>query len=263
MSGTLNADSFRWDDTLCASYRTPRNCTRSILMPKRHPEFERPRRRADRRHLRPLFIAQLYLSDRRSKMRVMSAPTCRRRAFSVAPQVCNFFQQMPTNGDSAHCAYFADESVTLQKSGRLRGVELGLQSSCYLFGGVHAPKRERAMVCGRNLALTIAVLLAPALAVAQAPPATKGPVAPMTEQLDPRACAHSDTPTTMGKASEIDPQQHEAAGNLSDKLARSAGVICPPQHIDPEIRQPTPPGGPMPVIPPPGSPGGDQSVQPK
>src|SRR5262249_1116821 len=143
------------------------------------------------------------------------------------------------------------------------GVERGLQSSCYRFGGVHAPKRERAMVCGRNLALTIAVLLAPALAVAQAPPATKGPVAPMTEQLDPRACAHSDTPTTMGKASEIDPQQHEAAGNLSDKLARSAGVICPPQHIDPEIRQPTPPGGPMPVIPPPGNPGGDQSVQPK
>src|SRR5262249_33887328 len=169
-------------------------------------------------------------------------------------------QFLPTNADKwrfSSLRLFRDESVTLQKSGRLRGVELGLQSSCYLFGGVHAPKRERAMFCGRNLALTIAVLLAPALAVAQAPPATKGPVAPMTEQLDPRACAHSDTPTTMGKASEIDPQQHEAAGNLSDKLARYAGVICPPQHIDPEIRQP--PGGPMPVIPPPG----DQSVQPK
>jgi hypothetical protein len=120
------------------------------------------------------------------------------------------------------------------------------------------------MVCRvRILGLTIAVLLPPALALAQAPPATKAPVAPMTEQLDPKACAHSDTPTTMGKGSESDPQQHDATGNLSDRLARSGGVICPLEHIDPEIKQPTPPGGPMPVIPPPGSPGGDQSIQPK
>jgi hypothetical protein len=109
--------------------------------------------------------------------------------------------------------------------------------------------------------LMITALL-PAAALAQAPPPTKPPVAPMTEQLDPKACAHSDTPTTMGKGSEVD-QQRESTGNLSDKLARSGGVICPPEHVDPEIRQPTPPGGPMPVIPPPGSPGGDQSIQPK
>jgi len=109
--------------------------------------------------------------------------------------------------------------------------------------------------------LTIAALL-PAAALAQAPPTTKPPVAPMTEQLDPKACARSDTPSTMGKGNEAD-QQREATGNLSDKLARSGGVICPPEHVDPEIRQPTPPGGPMPVIPPPGSLGGDQSVQPK
>jgi hypothetical protein len=108
--------------------------------------------------------------------------------------------------------------------------------------------------------LTIAALL-PAAAWAQAPPTTKPPVAPMTEQLDPK-CARSDTPSTMGRGNEAD-QQREAAGNLSDKLARSGGVICPPEHVDPEIRQPTPPGGPMPVIPPPGSPGGDQSIQPK
>jgi hypothetical protein len=41
----------------------------------------------------------------------------------------------------------------------------------------------------------------------------------------------------MGKSNEAD-QQREATGNLSDKLARSAGVICPPAHVDPEIRQP-------------------------
>ena len=114
----------------------------------------------------------------------------------------------------------------------------------------------------RILGLTIAALLAPAAAIGQAPPATKAPVAPMTEQLDPKGCA-SDTPTTMGRGSEVDQQERDATGNLSDKLARSHGVICPPQHVDPEIRQPTPPGGPMPVIPPPGSPGGDQSIQPK
>jgi hypothetical protein len=49
---------------------------------------------------------------------------------------------------------------------------------------------------------------------------------------------------------------------LSDKLSQSNGVICPP-NVDPDIRAPTPQGGPMPVIPPPGSPGGDQKVQPK
>jgi hypothetical protein len=30
---------------------------------------------------------------------------------------------------------------------------------------------------------------------------------------------------------------------MSDKLARSGGVICPPKNVDPEIKQPTPPGG--------------------
>ncbi|MBI3704167.1 MAG: hypothetical protein HY244_10085 [Rhizobiales bacterium] len=46
-------------------------------------------------------------------------------------------------------------------------------------------------------------------------------------------------------------------------LARSDGVICPPDHIDSEIQAPTPPAGPMPVIPPPGTPGGDPSLRPK
>jgi hypothetical protein len=52
------------------------------------------------------------------------------------------------------------------------------------------------------------------------------------------------------------------AGTLSDKLAQTDGVICP-ADVDPEIKAPTPRGGPMPVIPPPGSPGGDPSVRPK
>jgi hypothetical protein len=51
--------------------------------------------------------------------------------------------------------------------------------------------------------------------------------------------------------------------NLSDKLADSKGVICPPAGVDPEIRVPPPGGGELKVIPPPGTPGGDQDVQPK
>jgi hypothetical protein len=53
-----------------------------------------------------------------------------------------------------------------------------------------------------------------------------------------------------------------SGGNLSDKLARSDGVICPPD-VDPDIKAPAPGGGKTPVIPPPGEPGGDPNVQPK
>ena len=50
---------------------------------------------------------------------------------------------------------------------------------------------------------------------------------------------------------------------LGDKLARSDGVLCPPSGVDPEIRAPTPDAGNTPVIPPPGSPGGNPTIRPK
>jgi len=50
---------------------------------------------------------------------------------------------------------------------------------------------------------------------------------------------------------------------LSDQLAESKGVICPPAGVDPEMHQPPPQGGAMKVVPPPGSPGGNPNVQPK
>lgn len=57
--------------------------------------------------------------------------------------------------------------------------------------------------------------------------------------------------------------QPQAGGqNLSQKLGQSGGVICPPQ-VDPAIKKPAPNKGTMPVIPPPGSPGGNPNVQPK
>ena len=52
---------------------------------------------------------------------------------------------------------------------------------------------------------------------------------------------------------------------LSEKLDRSGGVLRPPGGVDPEIHVPAPDPDPKttPVIPPPGSPGGDPNVQPK
>jgi len=68
------------------------------------------------------------------------------------------------------------------------------------------------------------------------------------QTADPKTCAN-----TAGNSSDQ---------SLSDKLDQSNGVICPP-NVDPGIKAPTPNAGKMQVIPPPGTPGGDQSVQPK
>ena len=105
------------------------------------------------------------------------------------------------------------------------------------------------------------VLLGLACAVpafAQAPPQSNAPMRP-PEQSSPGPCAS----TTIGQGDIIDPKRQPARDNtLSDKLAASNGVICPPP-VDPAMKQPTPRGGPMPIIPPPGSPGGDPNTQPK
>ena len=54
------------------------------------------------------------------------------------------------------------------------------------------------------------------------------------------------------------------SGTSSSDLARSGGVITPPADVDPHMkRMPPHSGDPMPVIPPPGTPGGDPSVKPK
>ena len=111
-----------------------------------------------------------------------------------------------------------------------------------------------------GLAALVAAIFSSTLATAQAPPSSKMPVAPKSEQLDPKACA--DQQDTVGQGGNFDAGMPNDK-SLSERLARSDGVICPPDHVDPEIKQPTPPGGPMPVIPPPGSPGGDPSLRPK
>ena len=55
--------------------------------------------------------------------------------------------------------------------------------------------------------------------------------------------------------------QERSNKTLSQELSTN-GVICPPD-IDPGMKAPAPNTGKMPVIPPPGTPGGDPNVQPK
>jgi hypothetical protein len=72
--------------------------------------------------------------------------------------------------------------------------------------------------------------------------------------------------TTAGAAAQTNNSsqcaQPQGGQNLSRQLSQSNGVICPPP-TDPGMKQPTPKEGSTPVIPPPGTPGGDPNVQPK
>jgi hypothetical protein len=55
-----------------------------------------------------------------------------------------------------------------------------------------------------------------------------------------------------------------SSGTTSSDLARSGGVISPPADVDPQMkRTPSHSADPMPIVPPPGTPGGDPSVKPK
>ncbi len=67
-----------------------------------------------------------------------------------------------------------------------------------------------------------------------------------------------------GAGEPTSPPVPPASETLSSDLNRSGGVIIPPAGVDPKIKQTPPPtGAKMPVIPPPGTPGGDLSVKPK
>ena len=67
-------------------------------------------------------------------------------------------------------------------------------------------------------------------------------------KLDPKACRDRDR---LQQGDTVAPRRDET---LSDKLARTEGVICPPPEIDPNIRAPAPDTkSNMPVIPPPSS----------
>ena len=122
------------------------------------------------------------------------------------------------------------------------------------------------MAIARALFLSYLLIAASGVAVAQAPPTPATPPA-RTAPPSPHATAANCAPMQPTPNSGIVVPEGQTTGQraepLGDKLARSDGVLCPPAGIDPEMRAPTPDGGNTPVIPPPGSPGGDPSIRPK
>jgi hypothetical protein len=116
-----------------------------------------------------------------------------------------------------------------------------------------------------TLLLSGALMTAAGLASAQAPPA---PATPPAQTAPPQAaraanCSPMQPPAHPNAAVRDGATTGQRAEPLTDKLARSDGVLCPPAGVDPDIRAPTPQTGNTPVIPPPGSPGGDPTVRPK
>jgi hypothetical protein len=105
----------------------------------------------------------------------------------------------------------------------------------------------------RNRTIAIALALSASIAQAQ----SERPAPPTASPPTPGECAPGlDNPRPGG---------NETTGSrpLSDRLAQSKGVICPPAGVDPGIAVPPVGGGRMPVIPPPGTPGGDPGIVPK
>jgi hypothetical protein len=93
----------------------------------------------------------------------------------------------------------------------------------------------------------LALILTATISSAAAQPA-QAPVAPPDRNCPPET--RQNTPGA------------DTGTSLSDKLAESRGVICPP-GIDPAMAHRPPAEGTIKVVPPPGSPGGDPKVLPK
>jgi hypothetical protein len=108
----------------------------------------------------------------------------------------------------------------------------------------------------RLFVLSCALIAVPGFAGAQAPAAPSAAPAPAASNCAPtQSTSQGIAPSGTTGAQRTEP--------LSDKLAKSDGVLCPPAGVDPAMRAPTPDVGNTPVIPPPGSPGGDPTIRPK
>jgi hypothetical protein len=103
----------------------------------------------------------------------------------------------------------------------------------------------------RNIAAALAAATILSTTIAQAQSERPAPPAPSTRSDCTPANPASPSNETTGSAP------------LGERLSQSKGVICPPAGVDPGITVPPVGGGRMPVIPPPGTPGGDPGIVPK
>ncbi len=87
---------------------------------------------------------------------------------------------------------------------------------------------------------------------------------PASAQTDPKCAQGAATRAARRRSRQRDPQITGQGGqNLSEQLAQSGGVICPPANVDPEIRLPTPEAGAHAGHPAARQPRRRSSVQPK
>ena len=99
---------------------------------------------------------------------------------------------------------------------------------------------------------------------------------PGAEAQNPQPAPPGVTPAPMAPSNAPSPPPEQIAPpgkdahasgqqTLSDKLALQHGTLQPPQNVDPGMRvdPPAQSQGTMPVIPPPGSSGGNRQVVPK
>jgi hypothetical protein len=104
------------------------------------------------------------------------------------------------------------------------------------------------------LALMLGVATTPAWAQTPptaAPTAPSPPVAPGSPAVPPEKIV---PPTGSGATGRT----------MSDQLSKDRGTVTPPSNVDPSMAvHPGTHGSTMPVIPPPGSPGGNPAVVPK
>jgi hypothetical protein len=116
----------------------------------------------------------------------------------------------------------------------------------------------------KSILILSAMVAALGAAHAQTPPT---PGTPMAETAAPEPQRSTECsplkPSPRGPNASEGTTVGQANEALGDKLAKSDGVLCPPAGVDPEMRAPTPDAGNTPVIPPPGSPGGNPNVRPK
>ena len=121
------------------------------------------------------------------------------------------------------------------------------------------------MAMKRTVLISCVMMVAADVAGAQAPPSPATPPAPTAPPSPQRAadCAPMQPKPDSGEKVPEGTTTGQRTEPLGDKLARSDGVLCPPAGVDPEMHAPAPDAGKTPVIPPPGSPGGDQTIRPK